>query len=440
MAHTFPVKSMVLNIREIARGVPYLRKIVLKQRYRQYLQKLSQQRPIGAGPKILVVNHHFDQDIEAIAKGCGDRYSLFVVDCIPFFNQALLYFKTNQERDGIIPYSDLPRWITQGYREVARELFKDLYAIFAFEAIVMPSDSFWWIREFLDVIKEKGIPRIVLDKEGIITPYYYEMHSQQIRERYPFMSDHLLVWSERQKNYWIKAGAPSGCIQILGQPRSDFFFKRERWLTRKALGLDEGRRVILFFTFDVDAYIHIWSPEEIRRESLSWLPLRNDINNVLIEFATRHKDIDIVVKVHPQQSDISHIRKIFFDAGLQNIKTIEGADVSNHLIVNADLVVGFQTTALIEAMLTDKPVVYTGWSLTEQKLRDALIPFHSCRGLAIADSKECLVDILSAWAAGGSVGGDLAHRKELTDYYLNADGNVCDRLAGTFANILNRTK
>ena len=426
---------MFQYFKQLLKKIPGVENIYLQFRYRRYLKVLQRQKPEGNGIRILIINHHFDQDIQAFIKGSGDRCSFFVIDCMPFFNQALLFFRTDKERDGIIPYTRLPSKITQGYRKVAQRLFADLYAIFPFQAIVMPSDSFWWVREFLEVAVVNGIPRIVVDKEGIISPYYYEMHSRQIKERYPFISDYLLVWSERQKNYWLKAGAPAECIKVLGQPRSDFFFKKERWLSREKLGLDEERRVLLFFTFDVDAYIHIFPSEEIRRESLSWQPLRNEINTVLIEFAKRHGDVDVVIKVHPQQSDIEHVRA-FFDIGLPNIKIMEGAFVSNHLLVNADLVVGFQTTALIEAMLTSKPVIYAAWGNTEQKLRDHLIPFHLCRGLQKADSKEMFDHILESWSRGACVGGDIDQRKDFTDQYLNADGHVCERLSEALIQIV----
>lgn len=431
---------MLRAIWRTAKRVPGVEKAYLKFRYRQYLESLRSKSAVGNGPNILIINHHFDQDIEALVQGCSEKCRFFVVDCMPFFNQAFLFFRTDAERDGIIPYPLLPPSVVRRYRNVARGLFEDLYAIFPFDAVVAPSDSFWWLREFFEVVKENGRARIVLDKEGTISPYSYEIHSKQIREKFPFMSDYLLVWSKRQREFWIKSGVPPECIRVLGQPRSDFFFESKRWRSRKELGLRDDRKVILFFTFDLDAYINLFPVEQVRHDSLSWLPLRNDINEVLIEYAKTHKTVDIVIKTHPQQSDINEIREIFRNAGLENILLMEGAYVSNHLIVNADLIVGFQTTALTEAMLTNKPVIYTGWSTTEKKVREHLIPFQICKGLQIAESKKHFAEILHSWTSGAGVGGDVASRKEFTDHWLNADGEVCDRVAEALIDIVNRTK
>jgi hypothetical protein len=49
--------------------------------------------------------------------------------------------------------------------------------------------------------------------------------------------------------------------------------------------------------------------------------------------------------------------------------------MSNGLIVNADCIIGFQTTALIEAMVTEKLIIYTFWGEAREKLSLDLIPF-----------------------------------------------------------------
>ena len=245
------MKSVIFRAKSIVKKSQLIRKIVLKHRYKKYLKKLSYQKSIGndGGPKVLIINHHFDQDVETLIKGCSKEFQFFDIHCMPFFNQGELFFLTDDERDGVIPYGNLPSELTQKYRKVCYELFKDLRNIFSFELIIIPSDSFWWIREFLSVAAEFEIKRIVLDKEGLQTPYCYDTHPAQIKDKFPFMSDYLLVWSTRQRDFWIRAGVPEEIITVIGQPRSDFFFEKERWKSKSSLGLDDMRRMILFFYF-----------------------------------------------------------------------------------------------------------------------------------------------------------------------------------------------
>lgn len=424
------IKGAVGHIRWIKRY--YLRRV-----YYKYLDRLKTQSPAGAGSKILVINHHFNQDIEALLRGCSNDFEFFVVDCMPFFNEAQLYFKTYRERDGHIPYSELQAEITGHYRIACRRMFEELRQIFAFEAILVPSDSFWWIREFITVAREHGVKSVVLDKEGTISPYFFKVHSLQIKEKFPFISDNLLVWSERQKRFWMLAGAPEEAISVVGQPRSDFFFRSEQWFDRKKLGLDGYERHVLYFTFDIDAYINIFPLDEVKREGYSWLSLRNEINDIFFEFARENPTVIVTVKVHPQQADIEFMRNWVATCNLPNLSLVDGAAISNHLIVNADLIVGFQTTALIEAMLTNKAVIYAGWGITEVKLRSELVPFHETSGLEWVQSADELKLVLLRWRSGESVGGDLHQRKRFTDAWLLADGQVCTRVSSALKRIMN---
>lgn len=427
---------MLLMVRSFFRRFRFLREIVFKKRYRAYLAELRKQAPFGQGKKILIINHHFDQDIEGLRAGCSENLQFFELKCMPFFNEAQLYFLTREERDGIIPYDRVPAGRKLAYREVCRGLFRDLQQIFSFEMVLMPSDSFWWLREFLEVCKENGVKRVVLDKEGTISPYSFDVHALQIKEKFPFVSDYLLVWSERQKQFWMRAGAPEDAIKVVGQPRSEFFFQKNRWQTRRDLGVDGYEKHILLFTFDIDAYINVFPEEETLREGYTWVPLRNEVTTILVDFVKDHPTVCLTIKVHPQQADIDYIRNFVGSVNLTNVRLAEGAAISNQLIVNSDLVIGFQTTALTEAMLTDKPVFYTAWGETERKVRSHLIPFHDTKGLEVISSPERFVLMLNKWFTGEKVGGDLAERKMFTDYWLFADGHVFERINRSIREIL----
>lgn len=422
-----------------ARSIAPLRRWFLRRRSAGALRDALSHGPVGCGRKALVINHHFDQDIEALLLSCHDSLEFLVLPCMPFFAEALLFFRTPEQQDGIVPYSQLPRALVEGYRAICRRLFDMLHASFPFELIVMPSDSFWWVREFLVVAAERGVARVVLDKEGTISPMSFDLHARQIRTRYPFMSDRLLVWSERQREFWLRAGAPEACIRVVGQPRSDYFFQPARWRSRRDLGLPEARRVIAFFTFDVDAYINLFTPEEVERDQLTWGTLRSEIHDELIRIARRHPDVHVVVKAHPQQADLDEVRLWFESLGLPNVVVMDGAGISNHVIVNADLIIGFQTTALTDAMLTDKPVLYTAWGPTEERVRDLILPFHRTRGLEWITSAAHLRATLEAWISAPNVstaiGGNRRCRKEFTDYFLLADGHVGERLRDALSNI-----
>ncbi len=72
---------------------------------------------------------------------------------------------------------------------------------------------------------------------------------------------------------------------------------------------------------------------------------------------------------------------------------------SRQLIRTTDVVLGFQTTAIYEAAVAGKPVIYAAWGPTFERMRWRLIPFHEVPGLVHhATSVESLRELL---------GGDL---------------------------------
>jgi hypothetical protein len=89
----------------------------------------------------------------------------------------------------------------------------------------------------------------------------------------------------------------------------------------------------------------------------------------------------LLIKEHPQQGTrISSQLKQYIgaDDNLQKNVFILPIDCdTRQVIINADIVVGFQTTALYEAMLAGKIVIYTFWGSECESQKDKLLPFHT---------------------------------------------------------------
>lgn len=389
------------------------------------------QRKKSAGYPVVVIDHNFIQDIEALRDvSSTEQTNIIRIPYESFYLLAGCYF-CEDSRDGsyLAEEIQLPR---EQYNKMLRRLFlvwrpKKFITVF-----VCPSDSFFWIREIIALLHENMIPCVVVDKEGTISPHSMEHHSRQIVERYPFISDRILVWSERQSEFWQRTGVAAEQIRIVGQPRSDFFFNTSAWLPRFSLP-GGNKPLILFFTFETDAYAptpgyHIWRD------------LRDDIDESIVTLAKRFPEKVFVVKTHPQQQDRLSVERKFTVAGLQNIVVCHGAELSRHLIVHAAVVIGFQTTALIEAMLAGKRVVYAEWSRAVFANRHHLIPFHEAKGIDIVDSQQEFDGLLEEMLSCGDFlpsNDSLAARKPFVDIYIpNADGNASRRVLQQLHNLL----
>jgi hypothetical protein len=383
-----------------------------------------------------VINHHFQQDIEALEKANYDknRFEIVVVDNKKLFGLANCFFTDKESKSiNIQYYSEKLKDARGKYYKVSKIIFKFVYAFYDFNILVIPSDLFFWIREFIRVVKENKIKVIVLDKEGTISPASYERHSVKIKNNYPFVSDKMYVWSERQKKFWRRAGMSKDKIVLVGQPRSDFFFHKERWKTKDRLGLRKSAKLITFFDYDNYAYVL-----DDFKNNISWKHMKQETHEILFEMAKKYPHIDFVFKVHPQQSDSLLVRNKIKKAKVKNVFLFTGTEGSNHLIVNSDLIIGFQSTVLLEAMLTDIPILYTFWDENIKKIKSSIIPFHAVNALEVIDRKDKFSNRLDYYLKDNNCFLSLNMKKTRKDfvsnYFYKADGKTSRRILEFLAN------
>lgn len=110
----------------------------------------------------------------------------------------------------------------------------------------------------------------------------------------------------------------------------------------------------------------------------TWKQLRDETEDVLLT-AARAGECEVIVKCHPQQDQRAESARLAREAGSLWHRgfSIAKADAdTRRLIVTSDAVVGFQTTALYEAVAARKAVVYAAWGKEYESLRERLIPFE----------------------------------------------------------------
>lgn len=391
--------------------------------------------------KLLILNHFFDLDIAAIeeAKRSG---SVFVV---PF-----LYFRSRAGRilNQKIIRGELEEFNKPEYAECRKlwrlkseAIFARLHSVFQFDCFVVPSDSFFYIRDFIMICKDRGIPVLVLQKETTIAPHTMEVHSKKIGREFPFISDLMLVCSIRQKQFWLNAGTEESKIIINGQPRFDMYADKALQKNWHQIGLNiqSDQKVILFFSYDLDAY----APKESSvTESGTWQQLRNETEIALKELAD--KGFVVLIKPHPQQRNRGERRRLAqLMAPLwgERVIWVDRIADARQFITNADVVVGFQTTGLYEAMLAGKPVVYTHWTKAVKEHESSLIPFWEYTdSLDVAGSPSDLIEVIQE--RGGAVLEEaMAHRRRIAvEHVGEIDGHASTRALNTVKSLIASAK
>jgi hypothetical protein len=401
----------------------------LKIMYNDYLmnKKLAtlEHEIVGNGThfRMLLINHFFDGEIEALTK-VVERHadlSMFSITPGPFFSRAPVYFP-EKVHNASIPYDDPDLdEVRKQYRVYCEKLFIRLYARYPFHCVITPSDSFYWLREFLAVCKEKKITTIVADKEGTISPQSFETEPYRTKQYFPPISNYFFVWSLRQKEFWLKAGVSPDRILVIGSARTDLFIN---------LPVVSVKKNLLFFDFDSDAYINNldWQASGWQGER-NWSYLRNAIHKILAEIAREYPEINILIKCHPQQV-VTNFPALDHES-LGNITIVKGAPLGiPTMIANSHAVIGFQTTALLEASLTNTPVIYVAWGELYEKVSHRILPWHEngygmhwCR--SAEEVKSRIKEILQGQNTNNKKKLD---QSKLAEYFHDYNGGTAKRL------------
>ena len=281
---------------------------------------------MGERIRILALDHFSGQDREALVAAGADGFAWRTIPYWRFRDPANEIFPP-EVREGLESWAR-PE-LAEHRRTFAawcRRMLTRLYLEWPFDVLLLPSDSFYYVRALPDVCHELGIPVFVAQKETTITDHSMAEHAPQVHAFAPFISDRMTVCSERHKQFWVEAGTEPTSIEVTGQPRFDVYAQPRSQPAR-------GRRTVLFLSYEPDAYLL-----ETADRKIGWLDLRDETERVL--YSSKDHAFDVVV-----------------------------------LILEADAVVGFQTTALYEAMAAGKPIAYTAWGASYERFAPLLIPF-----------------------------------------------------------------
>jgi hypothetical protein len=399
---------------------------IRRLQYISYLYKKSKNINQNAKYKILIIDHFFSGEIKAIncVRENFRDMEFLVIPPEPFFSKIIHLFpqeiriaKVEYNNAKVEKFKDLSQ-------KISTKLFYDIKKFFDFNCIITPSDSFYWLREFIKISQNNNIPTIVADKEGTISPLSFETEPIRIKNFFPPISNYFFVWSQRQKEFWQKAGVPPDKIVITGSMRTDLFVNMRKLPPKN----------VIFFDFDIDAYINIINWNEINYNGdKNWRYLRNSFRNILKILAKKFKNIEFILKTHPQQSSYEFDKEI---KNLKNVKIFQGREISEKLS-ESYAVVGFQTTALMESVLAKIPTIYMAWGELYKILKSKLLPFHENGfGMFVCNNENEVIKIIENILNGAKL--ELPNSNKLKMFFEYMDGKCTERLLNELKKILNK--
>jgi hypothetical protein len=386
--------------------------------------------------KLLIIDHNFQHDIESLSSvESGHEIRVWPASRLlklasKFFPESVFSSNLGTEYS----HSEFSK-AREKYLTEARTALHNIYKLFQFDCIISPSDTIFYLRVWVDCAHELGIPFIVLQKETSISPYTMIEEAREIGRSLPFIGDLMLVCSDHHKQFWLNAGAEHQKVVVTGQPRFDFYAQTNKRHQRgqSIVFPQNNRKRILFFSYSLGAY----SRDGFLSDT--WLQLRSETEKTLIKLA-KEGSCHLVIKAHPQQQNISeyseYLSRISGNLWGDSVQLISNEVDSRHLILASDAVVGFQTTALIEAMAVKKKVVYTFWTQVAELYATDLLPFHKMDGsICVAHSAQQLKDILISQEEHPMTGdGEMQRLQFVTEQLGLVDGSSAKRCISMIEN------
>ena len=238
-------------------------------------------------------------------------------------------------------------------------------------------DDLFWVEH----LTNKGIPHICFYREGLLSAdriYDGVTARNRLFKGYPVT--HIIAHNQKCKNSFVESGfASEKQVSVHGALRMDNLIKLINSGKSGAISKDKGRRkrvTLFYFPYSMSlfgkerlaelekSYGNKYSYVEVVWQQR--IDLFRDLHISIIRLAQRFPNVDFVIKpkrVHMTKG-ISWDRylKVVNETGidlnkLKNYTIKPDADVHD-LILNSDVVIALQSSAVLESAIAGKPVIF----------------------------------------------------------------------------------
>lgn len=333
------------------------------------------------------------------------------------------------------------------YRIFLKDIWQKLMRRRSVHAVVSGNFAYYAERELAAALEELGVPFVAMHKENLKSPGRIAFSENIYRNRRGrFGGRRILVYNEGEARLQINAGVVEPeRISVCGMPRLDNIHRWRRNLS--TAGPREARRPrVLFFSFTGSAVL----PRIPRRSdagfdanaedlsenlsTLSWNRLAEQTHQAVRRLAEENPHIDVVVKSKVRMRERQEMHRLLNVAdGLpDNLRMVEGGDPFD-LIITANVISGFNSTALIESLAAGKPIVIPRYAeATLDRMQPYIVDLENA--VEYADSPDDLMDRLRERALAkpsGSSELDAARKRVLQRWSGNPDGCSGKRVRDT---------
>lgn len=304
-----------------------------------------------------------------------------------------------------------------------------------------------YVVEMIAEAQSRGIEWICAEREGTGTEYTYQNEAECYLNSVTVTADYFITANEGHKHMFNFSRQPSvKDIFVIGELDTDWWFHWDRKFTRKEYRAWAAyKRSVLFLTFGIRNYV---SPYAFpNNPEFNWIQLLAEAEDEIFEFACRHRDVLVFYKMgHLEDNNPVFLARCAV-AGLTNVVPLDRSFPCNELIRYSELVIGFQTTAMYEAMFSDNPLFYIEWAIHPDIDRTTmLLPLADSDACTLIYSKQHFHDMLEKWAQRDpsvfEVSPEMLQARVRTreTMFLLADGHVAERAWERIGKLIEKRK
>lgn len=325
--------------------------------------------------RVLALNVNKSGGLEDIEESFRDAAKFDVIAWPSYALRPMANVLLSPELDHNNYLTDDPN--VEGSKDTYRRFLKNLWRHFRpamkIDAVIASNFSYCHQREFGAALEELGTPFIAIHKENVRPPkrvkeYWTKLYKEH---RGPFAGRKILVYNEIERNLEVSTDvAEPGMIEVTGMPRLD---KLHRWRRKHAGPANPHDELqVLFFAFSRQNKLSAPGKKQLANASsrgfhsidgdwgrLGWDQMWCDSHKAMIDVARANPDIRVIIKFKSQLRKSIELQELL-QSGEEslppNLEVVAGGDPFE-LIVASQVVVGFNTTGLLEAVAAGKLVV-----------------------------------------------------------------------------------
>lgn len=239
-----------------------------------------------------------------------------------------------------------------------------------------------------------------------------------------FKGDYITVYTKKFKEVLTKASIiDSKKIFVVGMPRADYYYENIN---------PQKKHVLLLMPF--------WTPRKNLLQQLSFdiKKYSQNVTNVILDFALKNPDEHVIIKMKMVDKFDKHLESVIENKNIKNVFIKRGGN-ANNLIKDAKVVVGFQSTGLLEALILRKPVIvpYAGIKINDM-FEKCILNLNEVT-YSIKDNASMIKHLEDI--CKNKIHFPLKDKSKvdsIIDHYIgNYDGKSSDRLLNVFNKTLN---